>query len=36
MIDYLNKIFIEKRIKTPVCFFDETGILNNEIDKFFI
>jgi len=36
MPDYLNKIYLENRIKTPVCFFDETGLLNNEVDKFFI
>lgn len=34
--DYLNKIYIEKKIRTPVCFFDETGLLNNSVDKFFI
>lgn len=36
MTDYLNKIYLEKKVKTPVCFFDETGLLNNDVDKFFI
>lgn len=36
MTDYLNKIYLEKKVKTPVCFFDETGLLHNDVDKFFI
>lgn len=36
MHDCLKKIYIDKKIKTPVCFFDETGLLNNYVDKFFI
>ncbi len=33
---YLKKMYLEKKIKTPVCFFDETGLLNNAVDKFFV
>lgn len=32
----LNKLFQNRSIRTPVCFFDETGILNNQIDRFFL
>ena len=32
----LNKLFQDRSIKTPVCFFDETGILNNQTDRFFL
>lgn len=35
-IDLLNKLFQNRNIKTPVCFFDERGILNNPIDRFFV
>jgi len=35
-INLLNKLFKNRNIKTPVCFFDETGVLNNPIDRFFV
>lgn len=35
-INLLNKLFQDRGIKTPVCFFDETGVLNNQIDRFFL
>ena len=35
-MNLLNKLFQDRNIKTPVCFFDETGRLNNPIDRFFI
>lgn len=32
----LRQLFLNRTIQTPVYFFDETGLLNNATDKFFI